>query len=229
MIGYIIVCILTIISGVLQIVFRDDDDTISWGGFGSALFSITGMFFAVSCTRTDFPSLWPYTLVICVLIIITSLTNLVGKVGLCFSFFPILITALSPEYDVKDLGDNHYIVCGKHSYWITGKTHAVGKDLLKINVIVSRGRYENTPHEKDIMILHDADDYIYIPTLCCYDDGYKNYEIQFFKDQETSVNVIKLIKEDGSYVLRDFYGKDVESPGYCPPDYDDDPTPIYYD
>lgn len=221
MTGYFILCVFTVVCAILQIIFRPGEDKFNWQNIALTLFSAIGMIFVVACTRVDFPGLWPYAVGVCIVVIIASLTNHIGKLSLYFSLFFSVFAVITPSYGLKQPDEQTYMVYGKFTHWITGKVHAVGNTSSKINVIVSRGRAYNRPVKDDVIILKDSQGSLYIPEICKFDDGYKDYEIQFYKNLSTSVNVIKLLKEDGSYVIKDFVGKDTSSSNYSTPEFDD--------
>lgn len=224
MTGFIILCAFVVICALTIIIFRGKIKKNTSLGIILSLVMAISITLIAYCTIIDFPELWLLSVGIGIIAVVAFLTTIPGRFTLLFTIPFILAQLVFPIYEIKQIDDETYALCGKFTHWITGKENAVGKEIMPIEVIESRGYYSNHPRKKTYYILKDAQGYISIfpGDICSYDDKITQYQILFYNDSESSVDVIKLINKDGACVIKDFQGRDTSSDKYSPPDSESD-------
>lgn len=220
---FIILYMITVGCGVLQMFPFHDRDKFKWYTIVGYILSIVLTWLLIVCTRVDCPELWLLTLSVWIAVFLMSLYKF-GEWFLIPIMFAVFATIAVPSYQLVQLDDDTWAVCGRHTYWITGKVHARGVDPFGEQVVARIGSSEGIPDRHRFVGLHDNEGNIFIPRICGFDENMTRFEIGFYNDDPKSVNVVRLFRADGTSVTRDFTGKDVSSESYTIPTYDDDTT-----
>lgn len=235
MTGLIILYVLLAVCVVAQIASRRPDGIITEHGYyaynhgifngqstAGAVISACSMLVLVFlwlCTLVDFPSSKPYAIAATVVVFAATLFNN-AKLSVIIYFLIATVLGQAVYHYGYELHRNEagtFELYHPATHWITHKTAASGAAVLDENIINSRGEVYNGASTARIAGIADDEGNLYIPRLCSLEQGYKQYEILFYNNDTTSVNVIKLTKDNGFSVVLDYYGHDTASEGYEPP------------
>lgn len=235
MIGYIILAVLVVICTIvffLGISEEEEKKALKFLGRFMMVVGTIGLCFLWACTKNDLPDTKTYSIILTILFLLFEIKFVIAIHG-AFDIFFICVTAMVvlisssefPSYRLRPINENCAEIYSPMSTWITGISHGKGTVIIDTTIISQRGSTYNTPSEYHLVGIRDNEGHIIIPKVCKSEDGYKDFEIVEYAQEESSkyINAIRLIKPDGTTVKLDSYGGDVTDKDYIIPWFDDEP------
>lgn len=231
MTGYIILAVLIAICAIIIFLGKSEDKVLKISARILMVLGFIGLCFLWACTKNDLPSTKTYTIILTILFLISEIIFSVSTkkpVDGCITFLSITSMAFvlsgSPSYSINPIDDKHGYIYVPLTSWFTGISHGKGTVIIDTTIISQRGSTDNTPREYHLVGIRNNEGHIIIPKVCKSEDGYKDFEIVEFAQEESSkyINAIRLVKPDGTTEKLDPYGDDVADKDYKIPWFDDD-------
>lgn len=239
MTGFIILCSLTFITGIIILYLAErapDIDRVGFMRFIAILCALGSLGMIIIIVTNDFRT--PITAIICLILTLwigISIWAVSESFSITFISLSLLIcTAVvfgDRPYKIHKTAEGFEL---RHplTYWITRYVEAKGTDSISFTIRGKRGRveYKNLSDVLNIEVngLRDSAGRLHLPKICSYKDGYTDCYVEYYKADFHNVEVFHLCRPDGTSSRIDVTGNNVDSEGYSQPTYYNDEVIVTY-
>lgn len=233
MTGFVILCILAVVSGFVLLGFAEEYEGNSFWrqdfkSFVASMFAVAAFVMMWFIVLIDYNTIAMkiIAMVISLWLLLTMVIN-AGIVSIAYVFIGLCAIGLYCEnpYGVYE-ADKGLELRHPLTYWMTGRVEAAGDECVEYCIGARRG----VDRKKDGMDiqwkvvrgLSDSAGRLHLPGICRYEDGFTECYIEFYKADLNNVEVFHLCRDDGTSARLDFLGKNTETDGYRQPVYNND-------